>query len=96
MFATTGPAAGAARPATHSVKIDGTAFAPVDLSVTTGDTIVWVNEDPYPHTATSAAGGFDSRSIAPGKSWRYVARTKGDFPYVCAIHPSMTGTVHVK
>jgi plastocyanin len=94
---TSGAVAGAAKPASHTVTIEGTAFSPADLSVVAGDTIVWVNKDPYPHSATSTAGsGFDSRSIAPEKSWKYVARKKGDFPYICSIHPSMKATLHVK
>ena len=93
-----GVAAGAAkpRPATHTVTIEGTKFSPADLTVSTGDSIVWVNKDPFPHTATSTTGGFDSRAIAPGKSWKYVAKKTSDFPYACTIHPSMTGTLHVK
>jgi plastocyanin len=92
----TGAAAGAAKPATHTVTIEGTKFTPADLSVKPGDSIVWVNKDPYPHTATSKTGGFDSHDIASEKSWKYVARKKGDFPYICTIHPSMKGTLHVK
>ena len=91
-----GAAAGSAPPARHTVTIEGTAFATADLTVKVGDSVVWVNKDPYPHTATSTAGGFDSRDIAPAKSWAYTAKTKGDFPYICAIHPSMKGTLHVK
>lgn len=91
-----GAAAGAVKPATHTVAIDGLTFAPIDLTVNAGDAIVWANRDPYPHTATSKDGGFDSREIAPDKSWKYTAKSKGDFAYVCAIHPSMKGTIHVK
>jgi plastocyanin len=93
---TPGAAAGAARPATHTVRIEGAAFATADLTVNAGDSVVWVNKDPYPHTATSKAAGFDSRDIAPEKSWSYTAKTKGDFAYVCAIHPAMKATLHVK
>ena len=91
------PAAkGAAKAATHKVTIEGTRFDTADLTVNAGDSIVWENKDPYPHTATSKTGGFDSKDIASEKSWKYVAKKKGDFPYVCTIHPSMKGTIHVK
>jgi len=97
---TAGAAPGAARPAaaakTHTVTIEGAAFSAPDLTVSAGDTVVWVNKDFYPHTATSKQGGFDSDDIAPEKSWKYVAKKKGDFPYICTIHPSMKGTLHVK
>ena len=91
------PAAkGAAKAATHKVTIEGTRFDTADLTVNAGDSIVWENKDPYPHTATSKTGGFDSKDIASEKSWKYVAKKKGDFPYICTIHPSMKGTIHVK
>ena len=89
-------AAKAAKPIAHTVKIEGTAFSAPDLSVRVGDTITWVNKDPYPHTATSKPGGFDSGSIASDKSWKYTAKKKGEFSYVCTIHPSMKGVVRVK
>lgn len=47
-----------------------------------------------PHTVT-AKGVFDSRSIAAGKSWKYVARTLGEYPYLCTFHPNMKGTLRV-
>lgn len=95
MLTANGAAAGA-KPKSHTVTIDGTEFSPAELTVNIGDTIVWVNKDPYPHTATSRTGGFDSKKIGPDKSWKYVAKKAGDFPYVCTIHPSMQGTLHVK
>ena len=81
---------------THTVVIDGTAFAPATLTVQQGDRVVWQNKDPFPHTATSPAGGFDSKSIAPGKSWTFVAARKGTFEYVCSFHPTMKGTLVVQ
>ena len=81
---------------THTVVMDGTGFVPADLTVQLGDDIVWKNDDPFPHTATSEAAGFDSKKIAPGKSWSYRTRKKGDFDYVCTLHENMTGTIHVQ
>jgi len=79
----------------RTVAIEGTAFSPVALRVAVGDTVVWVNNDPFPHTATAVSGGFDSKSIAPDASWRFKAMKKGEFPYVCTLHPTMKGTVTV-
>jgi plastocyanin len=93
-----GPAAAADAPkaATHSVAIDGTNFQPAMLTVKVGDSVTWVNKDPFPHTVTSAAGGFDSHEIAPGKSWKYIATKKGEFAYVCFLHPTMKATLRVE
>ena len=40
------------------------------MTVKAGDTVVWVNKDPVPHTVTSQAGGCDSPEIAPGSLGR--------------------------
>jgi plastocyanin len=86
----------AAKAATHTVSIEATSFQPQTLTVKAGDSVVWVNKDPFPHTATSQTAGFDSHAIAPGKSWTYVARKKGDFAYVCMLHPTMKATLRVE
>ena len=94
-----GAAAGAGcvdqRPATHSVEIRGSAFPPDTLTVAVGDTVVWINQDIVPHTVT-AAGHWDSGSIAPGASWRYVAEREGTYPYACSFHPTMHAVLRVR
>ena len=87
----------AARPKTHTVTIAGMVYKPALVVASPGDTVVWVNEDLVPHSATAPkAGGFDSDSIAGGKSWSHTFRTKGDLTYICKFHPTMRGVVSVK
>ena len=86
------PAAGA----THTVIMEGVAFVPETLTVKRGDTVVWVNKDMFPHTVTAKDGSFDSRAMAPNKTWKLVARKIGTFPYVCTLHPTMKGILVVK
>jgi plastocyanin len=88
-------ASAAAKPVTHTVIIDGVKYEPEALTVKRGDTVIWVNKDPFPHTVT-AAGIFDSHSIAVGGSWRYVARKAGDYAYTCTLHPNMKGTLKIE
>ena len=88
-------AANAAKGATHQVAIEAVAYAPPVMTVHRGDAIVWVNRDPFPHTVT-AVGAFDSRPIAAGASWRYVATKAGTFEYLCTLHPNMKGTLKVE
>ena len=89
-------AADAPKAVMHMVAIDGTAFQPAALTVKAGDSIVWTNKDPFPHTVTSAAGGFDSHEIASGKSWQYTATKKGEFSYICLFHPTMKASLKVE
>jgi plastocyanin len=92
-----GLAGSATRPQTHTVTIEGMQFRPQQLTVASGDIIEWVNKDVVAHTATSATAGiFDSKLIAPDKSWKLTIRTKGDFSYICTYHPTMTGSVRVE
>jgi plastocyanin len=87
--------AAAEKAATHTVVIEGVKFEPETLTVARGDTVVWVNKDPFPHTVT-AKGAFDSHDIAEGKSWKYVARKAGEYAYVCTLHPNMQAKLIVK
>ena len=89
-------ALGCAPPVTHTVAMEGTAFQPVALTVKAGESIVWINKDPFPHTVTSSAGGFDSKPLEPAQSWAYVASKPGEFSYTCSLHPTMKGTLRVE
>jgi plastocyanin len=92
-----GAAAGASagKPATHRVAIDGLKYEPDALTVRRGDTIVWTNKDPFPHTVT-APGKFDSHNIAANGSWKYVVSSPGEYAYICTLHPNMKGTLRVE
>ena len=81
---------------THTVTIEGMRFQPEVLTVAPGDTVVWVNKDLVPHTATSQAGGFDSKDIQADKSWRHTIQTTGEFAYICTFHPTMKAMLRVK
>jgi plastocyanin len=84
------------KPRAHTVAIRAFQYVPADLTVATGDTVVWINEDLVPHTATAEGKTFDSGSIAVKQSWQYVARDKGQFEYVCTFHSNMKATLTVR
>ena len=71
-------------------------FSPASLTVSPGDRIVWVNKDLFPHTATADSKAFDSRDIAAGASWTYVAVRSGEYAYSCTFHPTMKGRLVVR
>jgi plastocyanin len=89
-------AATAKKHVTHTVVIEGTKFEPATLTVRRGESIVWRNKDPFPHTVTELRGSFDSHSIAADRSWKYVPRKMGTFSYRCTLHPTMTATLIVE
>lgn len=88
--------ADAYQPADKEVSIEGFAFVPDPILVAPGTTVRWTNNDSVPHTVTSdPAGLFDSGTLEPGESFEYRFDDPGTYPYLCTIHPTMTGTVIV-
>lgn len=78
------------------VTIQNFAFSPATITVSAGTTVVWSNKDSTDHTSTSDTGVWDAGDIPPGTSSRGILfNTPGTYPYHCAIHPNMTGTVIV-
>lgn len=82
--------------ASHTVIIEALRYSPPTIEVNKGDTIVWRNKDPFPHTVTTQNRAFDSGQIAEGKSWKFKAKQSGEFTYICTLHPTMKGTLIVK
>jgi plastocyanin len=83
----------AAAPADAAVSIVDFSFEPATLDVTAGATVVWTNDGVAPHTVT---GDFaDSGVLEPGQTFSHTFAEIGDYSYVCAIHPQMTGTIRV-
>src|SRR5215813_4653913 len=83
------PAAVLAAGKTHTVTIEGMKFTPERLEVAAGDTVVWTNKDFVPHTVTASAAKVESGELAANKSFRFVAKKKGEMPYICRLHPVM-------
>ena len=81
---------------THAVRIEGMKFIPEHLEVATGDTVVWTNKDFLPHSVTAREARVESGDLAPNKSWRFIARKKGEMHYICRLHPVMKGVLVVK
>ena len=92
----TGKPASTGQRATQQIEIDRFAFQRQSLSADQGDIILWINRDIVPHTVTDGGGAFDSGSLAPGASWKLVAKTAGTYHYICTLHPNMVGTLIVR
>jgi plastocyanin len=100
--------AGAARsrpadavPQRHVVEIRGMAFHPEVLEVRRGDTVVWINRDIVPHTATATRKSgqkpaWNTGPLLQGQSGQYVASHRGEDPYLCQLHPVMLGKLIVR
>lgn len=80
---------------THVILIKGFVFVPDRLEVSLNDAVIWKNEDIVPHRAT-AKKAFDSKGLDKGHSFRYVAKQKGSYSYICTYHPTMKAELVVK
>jgi plastocyanin len=78
-----------------TVDIENFAFAPAELSVAPGTTVVWTNHDDIPHTVTSTDGAFKSHALDTDDSFSFTFQKAGSCRYFCSLHPKMVGMVKV-
>ena len=96
----TPPAAGSAGASggttgSSAVEIKGLAFNPATITVKTGTTVTWTNNDSTTHTVTLDDNSADSGDVTVGATFDHAFGTAGTFAYHCKIHSSMHGTVTV-
>src|SRR5262245_32490158 len=86
-------------PATTTISIVGSfgpaAFNPNPVTIASGDTVVWTNNDPSVHRIVLDDGSYDSGNLAPGSTSSAAPVPGSGGTYHCTIHPSMTGTISV-
>lgn len=86
-------------PATTTVSIIGSAgpgaFNPNPVTIASGDSVAWANNDVTTHRIVLDNGSYDSGNINPGSSSAATAALTASGTYHCTIHPSMTGTITV-
>ena len=84
------------RAADTEVRIDNFTFNPKQITVKAGDTVTWVNHDDIPHTVASKIQAFRSKALDTDDKFSFTFATPGTYPYFCALHPVMTGTIVVE
>lgn len=92
-----------ARAVNHFVSVQGNLFSPATLTINTGDTVFWTNDDILLHTVTSgnpcsSNGQFNSLAMNPSDQFSFTFNSVGSFNYFCAFHCliGMTGSVTVQ
>lgn len=80
----------------QSVAIQKFAFAPKEITIAAGTTLVWTNHDETPHTIIASDGSFVSKAMDTDDRYEHTFATAGDYTYFCTLHPYMTGTIHVR
>ena len=94
------PSAAASGAATM-VEIANLDFGP-DLTIAAGTTVMWMNNDTVPHTATEGSDGvaapgarFDLQ-LAVGASDSYTFTEAGTYQVTCTLHATMNMTITVQ
>jgi plastocyanin len=90
-------AASAAQAGEQVVSQKGKAFTKKELKVKVGDTVKFVNDDPFSHNvfSLSEAKSFDLGTYSQGVSKTVVFDKPGTVEVECAIHPDMKMVVEV-
>lgn len=94
-----GPAQASLSSAIRIVLERGKHYAPTDLFLHRGDTIILVNgDDSAVHHAFIEADrfAFDAGDQEPGKQATLTLKEPGDFVIQCGVHPKMKLTLHVQ
>jgi plastocyanin len=79
-----------------SVSVQDNVFKPGNVKVKEGQTVTFTNDGAVAHTVTGIGdAAFDSGTLAPGKTFSFIAEGKGKITYVCTIHAGMKGTIEV-
>ena len=77
------------------VKAIDNAYEPAEVTVKRGQAIRWDFLGTQEHDVVAEDGSFVSELVTEG-SFTHVFDEAGEFPYLCSIHPEMTGLVTVE
>ncbi|MDX6690082.1 MAG: hypothetical protein QOG15_1539 [Solirubrobacteraceae bacterium] len=83
-------------PGMAPVTIQFGAFAPAQVDVLPGETVMWTNGSPRQHTVNADDGSFASGVLASGNTFTRRFPTVGTYAYHCIIHLNMTGEIDVR
>jgi plastocyanin len=88
-------AAGAASAAETEIVMPGKYFQPARLQIVAGDRVVFRNADIATHDVRVPAGPFDSGPLGRLGRWGQAFEVAGSYPFLCTLHPFMSGTLDV-
>jgi plastocyanin len=77
-------------------------YIPLNLEVSKGTTVVWINDDNIPHTIQSqdeqgnVISLFNSNALKTGERFSHKFNEQGVYHYFCTIHPWRVGIITVR
>lgn len=83
-------------PGTDKVILEMNKFSPSSLTVPSGTTVTWTNNESVMHTVTSNTGIFESGDMNKKETFSYTFSIVGSYSYHCKHHSGMNGTIIVE
>jgi plastocyanin len=80
---------------TVAVSIKDFEFTPAAISAKVGDVIAFTNTGPAQHTATLDQGDCGTERLSSGSVGGLTFSKAGTYPFHCAVHASMVGTITI-
>lgn len=80
----------------QAVEIVEFLYEPEAMTVASGTTITWSNQDKAPHTATARDESFDTGTLKRGDSAEVTLDQPGTYDYYCRFHQFMNATITVE
>ncbi len=77
------------------VGIDNFTFAPAELTVKPGTTVVFENHDDTPHVVVAVDGKYRSQALDTNDRFSVRFDKPGEYAYFCGLHPHMRGKIIV-
>jgi plastocyanin len=77
------------------VDIPGKYFDPGRVTAVAGDVVTWHNSDYANHDIRGVGGAFTSGLLLPHTAFSQRFGEPGTYPFVCTLHPFMSGQVAV-
>ena len=74
-----------------TIHEDRYSFIPSQLTIPTGTTVVWVNDEQAKHTVSADEGQFDSGDQELGVRYTYTFTEAGTYRYFCRYHGDVDG-----
>src|SRR6478672_1610415 len=74
---------------TNKVSIINFNFSPSKLTIASGVTVTWTNNDTTPHTVTADDNSFTSGSLNKGDTYTHKFTAAGTYAYHCKFHSMM-------
>jgi plastocyanin len=79
-----------------AVAISGFKFSPAAITIPSGTTVTWTNNDSAPHTVTADDNSFTSGTLNQGAKFSHKFTSAATVNYHCEVHPMMTASVTVQ